>query len=374
MLTSIVIILIAIIVFISIALVIIIVSKKNKGKENIKQGVFNHKTINGKYYWFRINTRTNKSKRFFNVLVNTDTKINFKISKETKFNRFFVKRGITSKIITNDFEFDERFYIASNMDNQIRNIFSNSKNREIIKKLFNEGFTDIILKRGKLTARIFPYKEKVILDEAKIEIIAKKLFELSDNIQKTSTSENIAVVKGIRAIKIIAFSIPILLEIFSLVIIIIGFVKYKPLDTGTILFAYIKYSIIASIVYIWFITTMIKGRSNSHRELILIFFLTFSAFPLTGAGVTVFLNGYLDKSEPSVFTVSVINKYYTRSKNGKHYYYIKVRSWRKEEISESLSVSCNVYNSIINNKSKVKIITKKGYYNFEWIVRYQILY
>jgi hypothetical protein len=371
--TSLILIVSAIITIILIASVFIMQTKKDKNNKlrMIKQGKLIHKVLKGKDYWYKYNLNTNNSKKIFYIQVLLETKCNFKISKETKFDRFFIKRGIASKIMTNEPEFDDKFYISSNNDRFTRDIFSNSKNRRIVKNIFREGFTDIILKKSFLTARIFPYKSKDILKDEIIESTAESLQELSDSIKKLNFQEDININR--KRNQLLIFLIPVLIEIIGLILITAGFIKYTPLDTGSVLFSSLKYTIPISFIFLWWVTRILKGKSTSHRELLILFFISFSAFPIAGAGITVFFNGYLDKSEPSVFKVPIVKKYITVSKNVKHYH-IKVRSWRPEERTETLSVSYRDYNSIILNRANVKVVTRKGYYNFEWIVDHQILY
>ena len=91
------------------------------------------------------------------------------------------------------------------------------------------------------------------------------------------------------------------------------------------------------------------------------------ATPFAGIGLGTFLNGWLDKSVPTVHVAGVANKYTTSSRNGKNYYLV-VESWRERKHNESLNVSSGDYALAKPGKSKMRVVTKPGHFGYEWIM------
>ena len=129
----------------------------------------------------------------------------------------------------------------------------------------------------------------------------------------------------------------------------------------------LKFSAPSFLFFLIIALKLIKGRSCSHRELIIILVLSLVAFPGAGMGLGAFLNGWLDQSGSTSHVVLVMEKYTTSTKNGKNYH-LALKSWRKNKYSESLRVSSGEYMRVKPDITKMKIVTKPGYYGFEWVV------
>ena len=56
----------------------------------------------------------------------------------------------------------------------------------------------------------------------------------------------------------------------------------------------LKYSLPTFLVFMYVSVRLLSGRSYSHRDLSALFFLSILAFPLSGIGLEMFLNGMLD--------------------------------------------------------------------------------
>jgi hypothetical protein len=117
---------------------------------------------------------------------------------------------------------------------------------------------------------------------------------------------------------------------------------------------------------------LLKGRSRSHREFIIVAMIVLSGIPLSGAGARMFFNGYLDISEPATYTVETVSKYVSRSDDSTSYHLL-LSSWRSAGDTEKLSVSSSEFDSVVPGQTRVAVTTKAGRYGYEWVSSYRIV-
>ena len=324
-------------------------------------------TYNGTEYYQQYTPGGRNVPSSYKIKIDCPSSGSFRISRETGFDRFFKALGIAKEIQTGNKEFDNKFFIKTDAVNFTRMFFMSTDKSRAISDVFKYGFTQVE-HDGKTMAAVFsPVRFKNPLDDTLIQEIVTRLTVLAQNIHEQSGESIHHVNQGWKVKRVVAFAIPGFLYIVGIPAFLFGLLNYAPLDKWTLFLSTLKYSVPSFLAFLILALKLIKGRSTSHRELIIILAISIVSFPFAGMGLGTFLNGWLDKSDPTTHAARIMDKYTTSSKNGDNYYLV-LESWREKKHSESVSVSSRDYARAKPNKSKMRVLTKPGYYDFEWII------
>ncbi|MDQ1352019.1 MAG: hypothetical protein QG657_2325 [Acidobacteriota bacterium] len=367
---------VVLVVFIVIVSIIVIAVRKQKEK-NIKlreqgfleKGAKGNGTFQGVEYSYVHFQGGKNAPPYFKVFVECPSTGDFKITRETGFDRFFKRLGICVELETNDREFDDAFFITTNSEGFTREYFRKSDKRRLVTEVFARGFNELIHDGEKIVATWKSFPRGMNMEIKTIEEIAAVLGQLAGdipNIYEQESAENI----GWKQRRFFAFAVPIFLLVAGIAGLVMGLTTFHPLDEGKVILDSFKYSIPLLILFLWFSVQLLRGRSSSHRELMGVFALSLFGFIIAGMGGEMTLNGWLDKSKPVIHEVKVTDKYSTRSKNSRSYHVV-LESWREGRYSEKLSVRRSFYNQLVPGQSTMVITTKAGKLGFEWLVEYQ---
>lgn len=307
---------------------------------------------------------------YFNVTIVCPSSGSFRITRESRFDRFFKKLGICVKLETHDQEFDKTFFITTDAVGFTRELFSKAEKRGLVMDIFAKGFTEIKYDGKKMMVNWVSFPRNKLMEVKAVEEIASLLGQLGRGMPhiseyETESREN----AGLKQKLFIAYAVPILLLIAGIAGLAIGLTSYIPLDEGKIILNSFKYSIPCLFLFLWAMIMLLKGRTSSHRELIPAMILSILGFILGGMGGEITLNGWLDKGKPTAHEARVINKYYSKSKNSFTYYAV-VESWREGQYYEKLKVGESFYDYLEPDESII-ITTKPGKFGFEWLVNYK---
>lgn len=339
----------------------------------IKKGAKGQGTIEGSTYLYNYNRGSDKHPPSFRIDLECPAEEGFKVTREGGFDRFFKKIGVAVEMTTHDTEFDKQFYISTDYNDFTRAFLYKSKNREMIKQLFDMGFNRLILK-GKYLSLYWdnyrPKAPKTLLTTDDVHEAASRLATMKQNIPAPGTFA-VTDSGNWKGKRFLVFAVAVFLLISGFVTTLLGMIEYEPLDAGTLFLDSLKISIPAFIVFTWLALQFLKGRSSSHRELTACFFIALFAFPLAGLGYTATLNAVLDDSERVIHESTVIKKYYKKSKNNKDYYLV-VDSWRENNETETLDASYRTYNRVVPGKTIAIVETQSGKFDYEWLVNYHI--
>jgi hypothetical protein len=328
------------------------------------EGESTHAGITYRYKHFR---GTDKAPPYFRITIPCSSQGAFKITRETKFDRFFKRLGICVELDTHDPEFDDRFYITTDTIPFTRACLERRENRESIRTVFDLGFNHL-KHDGKaiiLTWNRFPRRQlmETAVMEQGVALLAV-LHEKLPGIPGMDTQESSAW----KSKRLLSFALPGLALVTGIIALIVGLTTYRPLDTFKIFLNSLSISLPLFVLFVWFSIHLLKGRSSSHRELIAVFFIALFGFPLAGFGYTAYLNGAWDREMEMVHDVQVVKKFYSRSKSS-YTYYARVNSWRQDRETEKLRVSRRFYNRLQAGESIIAVTTKPGKFGYEWIVR-----
>jgi len=347
--------------------------KKQQMKESdtgkIAKGDAGSATYNGINYSYKHFRGTDKAPPYFSITIPSQVLANFTITRETKIDRFFKKLGICVEIITHDPEFDNTFYINTTKISFTKHILEKPENRDLIKKLFDLEFNHLKHNGKALTIM---WKNFPRGGQMKTEVVEKAvgfLDELNKNIENISPTEfEREKPQPWKLKKYITFALLFLMLLTGSAATIFTFISFAPIDMGKMFFNSLKYAFPVLIIFMWIAIQLLKGRSSSHRELIVVFFMAVFAVPISVFGYFGYFNGKLDQHKPSSYNVFVIDKYYSRNKSSYRYYAV-VNSWREIKPRETLKVSKLLFQQIKPNESKLTVVTKPGYFGYEWILK-----
>ncbi len=173
-----------------------------------------------------------------------------------------------------------------------------------------------------------------------------------------------------QARKIIAVVLPTAVELVAIGAFVFGWFKFWPFDMWNMILDSFKIGLPLLAFGIWFSIKLLKGNPTLRAVIVIGIGLSLTAYPAAGIGFKILFNGLLDKSEPSVYRVMVIEKNISEA-DVTTYYYAQVTSWHGEG-SEELKVSGSDFAKIVPKKSSMKITTKPGRFGYEWLLRYEI--
>jgi hypothetical protein len=360
---------------ITLAVVMLLVKKKKSGPaprsagrieqpSRLKAGKWQGQHEGIGYAW-EYSRGSRNSPSYVLVSVNCQSSGSFKITKESAFDRFFKKRGICCEILTHDSEFDEKFFITTNTVNFTSHFFGKAQKRKIVNEIYDKGFKEISHNGKVMMAKWSPVRSGKNFDMKLIEEIAVLLDQLAGDLPLAPTPSAF-VSTGWKTKRTAAFAVPILLEILGITALVLGLTKYRPLDGWNLVSSTLKLSIPLLLIFLWLAVQLLRGRSSSHRELIVVAILAISGFLSAGAGFGMFLNGYLDTAQPVNHETLVVGKHISRSDKSTSYY-AHVQSWRKEGEKESLKISRHEYDRIIADKTEATVTTKPGKFKYEWL-------
>jgi hypothetical protein len=339
-----------------------------------KSGRRMNATHNGISYHYHWNPGSRNSPPYLQVFVDCISSGRFRVIREGALERFFTKLGISRQIKTGDAAFDQEFYILSDETDFATGYFSDPQKRQAVSEIFAMGFTDVKHDGKIMEARLSPFK---MSDEVDPAVITVPLASLNLLAAMPSTPfqyhpyELSPQGANFKMLRVVAFAVPILASIAAIVTLVWGMAVFEPLDAGALFLDSLKYSVPTLVLFLWLAVRWVRGRSGSHRELLVILGLSLVAFPLAGFGGQTSLNGWLDASPPVPHQTLVVKKHTTKNKNSTSYY-VSLRSWRDARTTEKLSVHEALYNQVTPGKTVITAVTRAGHFGFEWWVSYRI--
>jgi hypothetical protein len=295
----------------------------------------------------------------------------FRVKKESGLDRFFKRYGIAKEVQTLDKAFDDDYFILSDTVDFARQFFQPPEKREAVHAIFRLGYTVVEHDGKTMKATCTPFRLRDTFPPDFVTTAVSRLAALSTDIPLVpqTPSLDLGVWKTKRAF---AFAVPILGLVIGAPLWILGIVRYPPLDGFWLFLNSLKYSLPLLFVFLWSAVRLLRGRSTSHHELIVVGILALIAFPSAAMGTETFFNGWLDGSPSSPHTIVVLDKYVSTS--GKTTDYVLVlESWRPGRQTEKLEVSSWAHQRVVVGQTEVTIETKPGRFRFEWMVSYRVL-
>ncbi len=342
------------------------------GTDKISSGHTYKGELDGVSYYYEYFGGSKNNPSYFQVWLDCESSGEFSITEEGKFDQFFKKIGIAVEIQTGDKSFDQNFYIHTDSVAYTNQYLMDYDKRDMIRKLFELGYSSVEHDGTNMRVKTSPCSLDKLSDLSFVENAVRHLQVLSQKLPAEIFETRVFGAPAWKAKRNLLYTIAVLSLVIGLAGLIWGFMVYTPMD-GMDLFLYgLEFAIPAFIIFIVISVIFLKGRSSSHKELMFVFFLVLVGFPLGAFGGLTVLNGYLDKSESQDHDVKTFSKRISKSKNSSNYY-VTIESWREGNSDEEIKIDNSTYRKIKPEQTTMRISSRHGKFNFEWIASYRIL-
>ena len=367
--------LIFILITLPLILVVVILAIRSK-KKRFSKGVFKDQgffktsnrgssSIDGVQYTYYYHPGSRNSPSYFRIRIPCSSVGSFKLSLENPLDRFFKRFGLSTEIQAGNPEFDERFYITTNDIAWTRMVLNDGSKQRAALRIADSGFNEIHASGKILTATCRPFRIKDQVTKEMIEDTAAQLLEMSKELPPAGSVPSTTADPNWKLKRALIFAVAVGAPLLGGVLMALGIVRYRPMDFGPLFLSTLKYSLPIMVGFLVISILSLRGRASSHKEFLGVLIIVILGFPLCGAGLGVFLNGYLDRSAERYNDTEVIGRTISRSDDSTTYYAV-VRSWRRPG-SEKIRVSRSDYNRLRPNSSEMTVVTRAGNYGFEWI-------
>jgi hypothetical protein len=327
--------------------------------------------LDGQIYQYQYFAGSNNSPSYFKVWVKCDSAGEFTIRSESRFDSFAKRLGLSAEIQTGDKQFDKEFYIQTDSIAFSKNFFSDLRKRDAARQLYAAGYNQLIHDGKTMEARVSPFSIDNLGDSEMIEEAIRNLVTLCRELPASYYQSRMLGTHAWKANRFLVFAISGLSIAFGIGGIVWGLRSYPPLDSTDMLLYSVQFSITALAAFIFLAVLLIRGRSSSHKELLIVLLMTLIGFPMAGFGGLILLNGYLDESDTSVRPARVDGRRVSKSRNSTSYY-VSVESWRQGHDVEEIKVPHDTYSRAKPAETVMVLETREGRYGFEWIEGYQI--
>jgi hypothetical protein len=327
--------------------------------------------LNSVEYRYRYYPGSKNSPSSFRVEIDAPSERSFKVTREGGFDRLSKHFGISAEAQTGDREFDENFYITTDDNEFIQTFFSPSAKRQAVRNIFNTGFNRVEHDGKRMMAICTPFKIDKEIDQSVLTHLVSNLISLGRQMPHMSQSpvwQNQSPIW--KTNRIMVFSIAVLVSVIGTIALVIGMSKYSPFDKLAVFLDSLKWSIPAFVAYAGLAVYLLKGRSSSHRELLIAVPISLTGMILGGWGGEMVLNGYLDESGVANHRARVLWKTESTSDNSTTYY-AHVESWRGSG-TKKIRISHAEYLAIRENQTHLALDTRSGRLGFEWLEKYRL--
>lgn len=291
----------------------------------------------------------------------------FKVARETAFDRWGKRWGITREIQTGDATFDQSYFLQSDTPAFAASFFGDARKRDAVQAVFQMGASEVSHDGKTMSAAWVGLKVNADTNARPYGAVLPHLMGLTRELPYPGFGIGMAAEgSSWRVNRVLAFVLAILAGAAGGLLLIHGYNTYEPLDPFGVFLDSLKYSLVAYLLFAYGALMLLRGRSSSHRELMGVWVLGLFCFLLAGVGGEITLNGRLDDAAPMVHRTPVIKKYTTKNKNTVTHH-VNVQSWRPGETDESLKVDRYTYDRITPGKTVATITTRPGKFGFEWI-------
>ncbi len=341
------------------------------GVEEMKAGVPYEADLAGQKYRYEYTAAGKNRPASFTIWLDCPSAAKFNITRESHWDAFFKRMGLTTEIQTGDVHFDDACYVRTDFVTFTKSFFQSLQKRQAVLRLIELNYKDIAHDGTSMIATMTPFRLTEDCDKLALESVVGDLALLSKNLPAEYPG---AQVIGIPAWKIWRACIYLLSAVSlvgGLVVMLWASKKYTVLDENALFIGSLGYSVLAFIAFIAVSMFLLKGRSSSHNELMLVLIVAVIGFPLFGYGATLSINGYLDVAEPRHYQVKIVDKRISKSSKST-IRYISVASWRKGRSRELITVGSGEYKRF-DIGSSLRITTRPGRLGYEWLADYELV-
>lgn len=328
--------------------------------------------LDGRRYEYAYRAASRNRPASFQVGIECASPGDFEVRPERRLDRLSKRLGIAAEIQTGDGPFDREFYIHTNSVEFCRRLLSDADVREAVRRISELGYGTLRHDGERLEAVCSPFTAVRSRPASFVEDAVRHLALLAARVPQEAYARRTLGMPSWKLARGAVFTVAALSLVAGGGAFLWGRRAYPPLDELEAALFSLRYSGAALLGFLVLAVALLRGRSGSHRELLVSGGIALLGIPLSGAGALVVLNGYGDDSPPVHHETRVIGKHYSRHRSSTMYY-VDARSWRAGRDEERLRVSSGTYRDVRAGRSVLRITTRAGRYGFEWVDDYRII-
>lgn len=283
-------------------------------------------------------------------------------TRENWADRLGKRLGIACEVQTGDQEFDDTVYTRETNPAYCANFLSNIEVRGAILAVMLSGYQKIQIQEDSVVATWSGFDPIKNGSESIAELTARALLILRSNLAIPDLEITQASQPTVISWKVALWSIAILWATTG-----ISIFFYKPvypselfrLALATFFLTYPGFAVIAAM--------LLKGKSNSHDSWYGLILIGFVLFISGSFGTMAGANAMLDKNIPTKRILQVVGTKTTVSgKNKTKRHYAQVNSFKYPGELLEFEVESSLFPQIVPHRSKVHLVSGKGYFDMEW--------
>jgi hypothetical protein len=320
----------------------------------------------------------------FLIFLPWDGPLTFAIRREGRVERLFKRLGVNRETQVGHRGFDDRFYIVTDQEEATRRHLFSARQRQAVERLFELGVSEVRVTQGRVQASILPFQGRAPLAREWLRQAVEALLILRDGLPSAHPGEPNWTLETLpeaptdnpfrgpwTSRRTFAYGLALLLFIGGVVAFPAGVIFYPPLDDQEFFLAGLGPAIPALLLFVGLAVALLRGRADSHKDLLLVLFFGLIGTPLCGYGGLALLNGLLDSGAPSQHVALVTQKYTSKSKNDTHYH-LRLASWRRPGQEEHIKVNEPTYDALTPGHDRLLLTTRPGRLGLEWVVGYAL--
>ena len=300
------------------------------------------------------------SPAYLKVSVPTPLDEDLTVTRESGSDAFFKRIGFSVEVQTGDAAFDQEFYLSSRSPEFIRALFAPAQNREAVRALFAQGFDQLELQGGSLTARKKGEKEPL-----EVEALFRAVESLA-RLRATAQAARALLPppSGLTTTRLLWINGGVM--VLLLVPSFFAISWARPVIGGeiSVLWDTLRWSAAGILAASMVLASVLRGRPNAHREFAVGFLTLLFGIPVGVWGAAMLVNERLDVSEAVVHEARLLDKRETHGK--RDHYYLTLASWHPGGDSEEIEVSRGTYSSARPRQLWI-VRTRAGRMGYEWV-------
>ena len=246
-----------------------------------------------------------------------DTKAIFKITRESKWDRFFKYIGLSAEVETTDLDFNQRFYIASDSPVFCEEIQTNGIAREFIKSIFASNCRNLWADGNNLWVQ-FPGKL------TSPQVLAQECVDFANEIRPMGQNNPWIWHDPFAWKALVIESLVWFLGGYAFA----GYMEWQFFNEDLHLFPNavfwrgLIFGGLGAFVFLCSVVALMRGSSRGHRIILETLIIAVLSFPMGGIHLVSDLNTQFDKSEPKLIVAKItgLTQKEHRGRRSRRYY------------------------------------------------------
>ncbi len=329
--------------------------------------------LDGRHYWFQHTAKRKNRTSRLRVWLECPSRGSFTLRPENLFDRVAKRLGIAVELQTGDAGFDAATYVATDEVTFTRRFLAAPEKRETARDLIHDGFDEISHDGKTMEASCSPSKLDGGADRMILEGAVRRLLPLCESMPEDTYEGRIGGAPAWRVKRNGVIGVSVASAVAGVALLAWGDHAFTPLDGGQIFEATLRLSLPALALFLVLAVALLKGRSRSHNDLLLVLLISTCGAISMGHGGTLVANGRLDRGEATAHDALVLERRESQSRRRSRNYYVIVESWRDGREVEEIEVSSRLYEGAGRRGARLLVTTRPGRLGHEWIAQLRLL-